>query len=170
MKKGNPAAALAIIVSIFGAAGLIGLLPDGRAGEPLMTAEVLPSRAVFAVAAPHAAVAPTSPLVALTVVHETAPPVAMQVETHSDFDARLPEPMEALLHFSHDPGAPPALQATHLSFVIAAAAPVTAEPMTNDDRWTDAVPAAFDRTGSALAFAFRKTGAGVKTAFAVLTP
>lgn len=168
MKKGNPAAALAIIVSIFGAAGLICLLPDGRVGEPLMTAEVLPSRTVFAVAAPLAAVAPTSPLVALTVVHEAAPPAAMQVETRPDFDAR--QPMEALLHVSTDPGAPPALQATHLSFVIAAAAPVTAEPMTNDDRWTDAVPAAFDRTGSALASAFRKTGAGVKTAFAVLTP
>jgi hypothetical protein len=166
MRKGNPAAALAIIASIFGAAGVIWLLP-GAVREEARPSPVLASRAV----AGMSGIAPTA--VAHPVAVQRVPALTRVVSTVEErptiTDVHVADAVMVDMPFSHDPGAPPALAATQLSFISAPAAPIAAEPVTHERR-LGAVPAAFDRTGSALGLAFRKTGAGVKTAFSVLTP
>ena len=165
MQKGNPAAAIAIIASIFGAAGVVCLLPEAHVSE-LPMAQVLPSKEAVVFAAAPAAVKPLSPFVVRTIAVQSPVPTATPAVVGLTDSPSVAIPLE----FSHELAPLPALQATHLSFLSAAAAPVQAEPVPQDDGWMGGVPAAFDRTGSALAFAFRKTGAGVKTALSVFTP
>ena len=167
MKKGNPAAALAIIASIFGAAGVICLLPDARS-DYLAQAPVLPAQHAFVINAfPAASVERPELAERFEFAAEVAPAVEAPITV---VHVRVADPVVTSLQFSSDVGAPPALAATHLSLVSASATPVAAEPPTIEERRMGPVPAAFDRTGSALVLAFRKTGAGVKTAFSALTP
>ena len=166
MKKGNPAAALAIIASIFGAAGVIGLLPDAQQEELLVVAHMLPARPSLNFAEITLPVSAQPAMVERASLRVAARPIVRRAVP----EIPISTPVVVALQFSGDAGSAPALVATHLSFVSAAAAPIDAEPVAADERARGPVPAALDRTGSALAFAFRKTGAGVKTAFSVFTP
>ena len=166
MKKGNPAAAIAIIASIFGAAGVVCLLPETQR-EQLLSSEVLPSRATLVMSAVAASVVAQS---AVVEPGDTPARVPLPPVTRIALSEIYAYDLIAPLQFTDDAGAAPPLLATHLSFISAAAEPIVAEPLTTDDGRIGPVPAALDRTGSVLVLAFRKTGAGVKTAFSVLTP
>ena len=159
-ERGKPAAALAIITTIFAVAVVIKLLPPAtrEALLPLAVSE-LRSRALTIWTPGHTPVAAemTTPS-PRTEIREPEIAVAsvqqMPVETPT---TELP------LTFDHDPGLAPILQAAAF-MPVALATEVTAEPAEIETTGNSPLVMPFAKTGSALRLAFVKTGGAIKAA------
>jgi hypothetical protein len=158
-EPGKPAAALAIIATIFATALVIKLLPPATRSALLqVTTRDLSSRAV-AIWSESPAAIPQSMWSFQAPAAVKPRPVTIAVE---------PPPVETAVAvpfmFDPDPGKAPALDATALLLV---ALPIEVEPVSagiEPEPGTSPLVMPFARTGSALRLAFVKTGSAIKAA------
>ena len=159
-EPGKPAAALAIITTIFAVAIVIKQLPPATREALLpMTVSDLPARALTIWTASHTPVAPemmTSP--PRTEIRE--PEIVVTSVEQAPVETATPE---LPLTFDRDPGVAPLLQST--SFMpVALATEVTAESAEIETTGNSPLVMPLAKTGSALRFAFVKTGSAIKAA------
>jgi hypothetical protein len=161
-EPGKPAAALAIIATIFAIALVIKLLPPATREALLQVAtRDLPSRAVSIwiespVAIPRA---------------ELSGPAPTRAEPHTAQTYVAPAPVETIaelpLTFDRDPGVAPILPVLPAASFTPVALPIeVAAAPAGIETETSGSPLVmpFAKTGSALRFAFVKTGSAIKAA------
>ena len=159
-EAGKPAAALAIIATIFATALVIKLLPPAtRQALVQITNRGVPARPLSVWAESPAAASRAELFPATPALLEARPAAISVVPAAAHVITELPMTFE-----SKPPGAPMLLQAETFT-LVALPMEVAAEPAgTEIETSTSPLMVPFAKTGSALRFAFVKTGSAIKAA------